>query len=467
MPTLKKDLEYFGDGLQYRFVKSLIESPSIFVEVEHYLNPDLFNDPGLVSIIRVMKDFYRTKGRTASYRDLEYHLKDLAKTQDSLDETYTAFKKIKDEESLFDGLETAKEIGLEYIKKKEMLHQLDNAKNSVRESGYSPERLTRIVEGLQGIENRGDIECIIPGCMFDEVMDEAKSERVPSGIDILDKQMNGGLGKSTTGLLIAGTGVGKTTLFSIMACGSAIKGNKVLYIFFEDKDTDFCRKFYSCITGLPGDYFHVDSPYKKEAEEAVKEKLKERPDIRDAFFNNVRAVRMPNSETTVEMVKTKIRTLIVSGWRPDVVFLDYIQCMKSSTDNKMSVDKEYATLDRCMKRLDSFAQEEHFALWVAQQTNRDGAKKESNDRIGNIQGSFRLCQTASAILYLERNHDESMDYTRINLYLDKCRGASLAAWKNAIMDNGTCQIDLKVADSQGEPAFYEEEPEVEINNKEY
>ena len=35
------------------------------------------------------------------------------------------------------------------------------------------------------------------------------------------------------------------------------------------------------------------------------------------------------------------------------------------------------------------------------------------------------------------------DYNRINLYLDKCRGASLGAWKGAFMNNGTCQIKLE------------------------
>lgn len=442
MPTLKKDLEYFGDGFQYRFVKSLIEKPSDFVEIESYLNPKLFNDPGLVEILEKIKDFYKEKSRVPSYVDLEYYLKDNVKKQEELDLVYSSFKKIKDE-SLFDGMAEANDIGLKYVKEKETLHQLELAKTSITRSGYESDRLSRIIEGLQGIENNGNVECINPGEMFSEIMTESKSERITTGIELLDKQMNGGLARSTTGLLIAGTGVGKTTLFSIMACRGAIKGNKVLYIFFEDKDTDFCRKFYSNITGRFTDDFHSDSPNCKDAENAVREEFRKHPEIREAFFNNVKAIRMVNGETTVDMVKAKIRSLIVNGWKPDVVYLDYIQCMKSSTDGKMSIDKEYATLDRCMKRLDAFAQEENFALWVAQQTNRDGNKKESTDRIGNIQGSFRLCQTASAILYLERNNEDDSDYNRINLYLDKCRGASLGAWKSAFMNNGTCQIELE------------------------
>lgn len=443
MATAKKDLEYFGDGMQYRFVKHLIENPDSFVEIEPYVNPKNFSDEGLVSIITVMKDFFEEKGRTPSYHDLEYHLKDIINDQDRLDKTYSAFCKIKNEKELEDGMETASEIGMKYVKEKEVIKQLENAKASFKNSGYSQERLERVLEGLENIEGASNASYVTPMSKFDEIMSEENAERVCSGVIPLDKAMKGGLARGTTGLLIAGTGVGKTTLFSIMACGSAIQGNNVLYVFFEDKDTDFCRKFYSNITGLPTDSFHADSPDKTKAENMVRDYLREHEDVRKAFTHNVRAMRLPNGETTVEQLKSKIRSMIAKGWKPDIVFLDYIQCMKSSTDNKMSIEKEFATLDRCMKRLDSFAQEQNFALWVAQQTNRDGAKKESSDRIGNVQGSFRLCQTASAILYLERDHDtEELDFNAINLYLDKMRGASVAKWIHTYMNNGTCQLDL-------------------------
>ena len=444
MAYLKKNLEDFGDGMQYRFVKHLIEHPESFVEVGPYIDPKVFHDEGLVSIISVMKEFFDKKGRTPSYFDLEYYLKDTIKEQTKLDKTYTAFCKIKDEKEFCDGLETAGEIGIKYVKLNETLRQLENAKDSFKKSGYAPDRLERVLEGLQNIEGAANAAYVTPASKFDELMNESREERVTTGIDLLDYQMKGGLARSTTGLLIAGTGVGKTTLFSIMACQSALAGKKVLYVYFEDKDTDFCRKFYSNITGFNTDDFHSDSPNKERAESVVKDIMRVKPEVRQAFTENVRAMRMANGETTVEMLKSAIRSMIAKGWKPDVVFLDYIQCMKSSKDDKMSVDKEYATLDRCMKRLDAFAQEEDFALWVAQQTNRDGVKKDSPDRIGNIQGSFRLCQTASAILYLERDRT-SDDFNKINLYLDKCRGASLGKWLHAMMNNGTCQIDLECA----------------------
>ena len=143
MPKItKKDLEYFGEGLQYRFVKSLIEDPTTFSEIEGYISPDHFSDPGLQAIVKIMKSFYEEKGKTPGYRDLEYYLKEKVKTQDELNVAYKAYSQVKNEE-LLEGMGTAAEIGANYIKRQETPRQLENAKESIKNSGFAQERLDR------------------------------------------------------------------------------------------------------------------------------------------------------------------------------------------------------------------------------------------------------------------------------------------------------------------------------------
>ena len=89
------------------------------------------------------------------------------------------------------------------------------------------------------------------------------------------------------------------------------------------------------------------------------------------------------------------------------------------------------------------AMEFNLAIWAEQQTNRDAFKADTaNNRIGNVQGSFRITQPCSFILYLSRASDESGSYNRANLYLDKCRGCQPKSWENIYLNNGTCQINL-------------------------
>lgn len=432
----------YGDALAYKVVKSFIESPENFVDVEGFVQPEMFEDAGfgLDVLVKEIKEFYKEKGFAPGYADLEYYVKDRIKDKGERNSAYQAFTKVKDNK-LLDGIDTASEVGVNYLKKIEAVRQLKNAKASVEKSGYDTDRIARIIEGLQGIENGHSEEWTTPGDMLEEVLDEGMEEKVATGLKELDEHLSGGIPKKTTNLLLAGTGVGKTTLFSIMACEAALRGNKVLYLYFEDKNTDFNRKFYAHVTGRYTNHFYKGSPGYEEASEQIRNKMKDER-IKNAF-HNIKQVKLPNGDTTVDKIKTVVRKLIIGGWRPDVVFLDYLQCIKSSTDGKLSIKDEAATMDRAMKRLDAFAQEEDFLLWVAQQFNREGCRFDSTyNRLGSIQGSFRVTQTASVILCLLKNNEDNEDFNRVNLYLDKSRYSSLCEWENSYLNNGTCQIAL-------------------------
>lgn len=70
------------------------------------------------------------------------------------------------------------------------------------------------------------IEDCFVSALFPSICGDTPKERVRTGIKELDKQLNGGIPKGMLALLIAGTGVGKTTLGSIICCGSAVQGKK-------------------------------------------------------------------------------------------------------------------------------------------------------------------------------------------------------------------------------------------------
>ena len=435
----------FGEAFPYKLVKSFIESPGKFTEVEGFINPDLFEECGLGlgDLVKHIKSFYNEKGVVPGYADLEYYIKDRVKDRGDLNAIYNAFKKVK-EDKMSEGIDTAAETGIAFLKKMEALRQLKNAKTSVEKSGYDVDRIVRIIDGLQSIENGTKCEFFSPISILDKVFDEKIEETIPTGLDELDRQLKGGTPKGTTNLLLAGTGVGKTTLFSIMACKQVLMGKKVLYIYFEDKDTNFARKFYSVITGRYTSDFFKDSPKFPEAKKEMFDIFAKYPEIKDSLdSNHIRVMRLGNGDTTVDTIKSKIRQQIVTGWKPDVVFIDYLSCIKPSTDGKLSLEKEYAAYERAIKRLDSFAQDENFVLWVAQQFNREGCKFDSAyNRLGSIQGSYRVTQTASVIISLIRNTEDDDDYNRVNLYLDKSRFSELTQWEGIYMNNGTCQIDF-------------------------
>lgn len=432
----KSSLNYLGDEAQMKLVKSLIEDKELFANVYPILNESQFTEPNLIQIVKYLKTFYSQTMCVPSYKDIEIFLKDTAKDQDSINKLRSVFVRLRGDE-LNDGQKTATDVCIETLKRNEALRVLKNGIRSIDDNGYSIDRIARISDGLQNIENNVDEgEEVMAYDLIDRVFNSTPMQRIPTGIKELDEQMKGGLPKKNIGLLIAGTGVGKTTMGSIICCNAAIAGYKVLHIFFEDTVDDIGRKYYSNITHrYTSEYVSIEN------REKYKGEIMGDPVVAYALRNNLKPKRMGNSKTSVEDIRDYVHKLVaVKGWKPDMIFIDYISCLKTSTD-KYIQNNECQAFERCMKNIESFAQDDDIAIWVAQQTNRDAFKEETskNNRIGNVQGSFRITQPASFILYLNRNNDEK---NRANLYLDKCRGCEPKSWENIYLNNGNMEIDL-------------------------
>lgn len=437
-----KKLSELGSLVPYKLVRSFIETPDTFSQVEGMVKPEYFDDdPGLAVVVKTIQGFYQEKGKVPNYADLEYYAKRTVKDNGDYRMLYNAYKKLR-ESKMLDGIDTAAETAVDFIKTQETLRQLANAVTRVKKSGYSVERLTDIIEKLQGIEVGSLAEFEDPALILDRMLSESMGERVGCKISELDDHLGGGLKKGTVGLILAGTGVGKTTLMSAMSIGSAIMGKKTLFIVFEDTKEDIYRKYSSYITGRYSNDFYADSPNHDEAASELRNALKEDKEVHAAWYENLKVIRMRNADTTVDAVKNVIHRLIVQGWKPDVVYLDYLGCLKSSSDDYLAANKEFVTLDRCMKRLESFCQTENFALWVGQQLNREGNTEEGKQNAKTkVQGSFRIVQTASVVIELSRCSFAD-DYNRINLKVTKGRWCGEKKWECAYMNNGTCQIDL-------------------------
>ena len=218
----KNSLNYLGDEAQMKLVKSLIEDKELFTNVYPILNENQFTEPNLILIVTYLKTFYSQTMCVPSYKDIEMYLKSISKEQDKMNQLRSVFSRLKSDE-LNDGQKTATDVCIETLKRNEALRVIKNGIRCIEDNGYSTERIMRITEGLQNIERTSDNEELISAYdLIDTVFNSKASQRIPTGIKELDEQMKGGLPKKNIGLLIAGTGVGKTTMGSIICCNASI-----------------------------------------------------------------------------------------------------------------------------------------------------------------------------------------------------------------------------------------------------
>lgn len=450
-------LGYLGEEVQYQIVKALIEDREYFKQIYSMLNQNAFTVQYLKQMTGLMKDMWKKEEIHPTYNDLEIRLIEKAKTDIEVEEAKGVIAKLK-KDSLLDGMTTAKEVAIRFFAQQETIKVLQKGIESLGKDGYVEGKTIRdIYEGLSNIgkivdEDKGSS----PLDLFEDIMSSSAVERVSTGVSEIDRAMNGGLPKQSIGLLIAKTGAGKTSLGTIFCAGAAKAGYKVVQIFFEESVNDIAAKHYAYHTG------RYTKEFNDTAEKAIVwNELKKDPAIYEALKHNTIIKRMNNGSTTVEDIRDYLKHLIASGFKPDMVFIDYFSCIQTSADRRIMYGNEVKAGEMAMKKIEQMANDLDIAIWVAEQTNRMALKKVTDfERIGNIQGNYRITQPASFIFNLERAEGRS-DYNSANLYMDKCRGCEPHEWLNFKLNNGNVQIDMSTMESRDS---LEWEPDESDNN---
>ena len=94
-----------------------------------------------------------------------------------------------------------------------------------------------------------------------------------------------------------------------------------MQIVFEDRVKQIQRKHFGRITG-----FEAKDLSKPGIIEQVREQLAKYPD-RELLQKNLRIVRLPSGEKTADDIKRLIIKLKNLGFSPDLVIVDYFECL--------------------------------------------------------------------------------------------------------------------------------------------
>ena len=134
------------------------------------------------------------------------------------------------------------------------------------------------------------------------------------GIAGIDRLLKGGLAKGEIGVVLAPTGVGKSTLLTKISNNAFNLGYNVLQIFFEDNPKIIQRKHITLWTKI-----HPDELSEKKDEVMVKVK-----EIKDKMQNKLILKKLPSDTMSMLQIKNQIRKMIADGTKIDMVLLDYI-----------------------------------------------------------------------------------------------------------------------------------------------
>jgi replicative DNA helicase len=425
---------YIDEEKQRIVAKGLIEDNKLFSQLNRLIVPNAFGELNVRIMMGEVMNYYRERGKVPSYEILDILMMEKAKTQIERDEFKSLLKFLKEDRTLSD-LHDMKEHAIRFFKQQETIKLSNKILQSI-EAGYDDNKLRALLDDAKDILTPTDNDLgASPGDYMEEIFTDEDEEKVPTGYFELDAVLGGGLQKGNVGLLAAHTGAGKTTFSTAMAVQAAIQGYNVLQIVFEESEKDIIKKQYACLTK---DY--VSNMSKSRISENTKNEVRKWVPI---VNERIVVKRLQNTKTTWEEVENYVNNLImVKNFKPDIIFIDYFDCLKHSTDMRLT-PVQAAT--RCIKKIDDFAKTNKYAIWVMQQTNRQGAQSATKGDVeGNIQGAFAVQQTTGVNMYLTKSEEEKST-NKATLTLKKNRQGCLCTFESFYFNNGTLQIDMSTA----------------------
>ena len=441
---LKEDFSYLGIEYQHKLILQMLTDQKFANTIIDIIDPNYFQETPLKTIITTIKEAKEEYDVIIDKQSLEYRI--LEKLPDEYNKRAFISELRKIEESSLTDSIYVQQSALKFCKQQELKKSLAKISTIIDRGNIDDyDECEQILRKALEHGNANDDSLNVLDNMESVLLDDFRNP-IPTGISGLDEIMDGGLSKGELGVILAPFGVGKTTMITKIANTAMNLGKNVLQIFFEDNPKVIQRKHLACWTGIELN----DLSAHKEEIRAVVEGLKTKK-------GQLKLKKFSSDGTTIPLIRTYIRKLIAQGFKPDVVLLDYIDCVEPSkkfTDinaGEGSVMRQYETL------LSEF----EIAGWTAVQGNRSSIKADvvEADQMG---GSIKKGQIGHFIVSIAKSLDQKENGKATMAVLKSRFGKDGVVFTDITFDNAKIQIDM--GDSSG-PRSYSEQKEDKKNDE--
>ena len=439
-------LGYLGYRFQTEFINQILHpaNKKFSDRIIDIVHAKYFDNEYFRLIIATVKDYFESFEKIPNWDTLETILRVEIKDKITQDYVFEITKEIKNIE--VDDWEYVQKESLNFCRQQELKKANDKISKIIDngEFGRYEECADIMKEALSVGAEKDDGTSIVDG--WDTVLEEDFRHPIPMGISGIDNLTDGGLSRGELGVILAPYGVGKTTILTKIANTAYNAGYNVLQIVFEDLPDVIKRKHASCWSGVE---LNSLSDNKEKIIEVIKEKTNGK--------ENDLVIRKFSSEgVTVNHIKTYIRHLISVGFKPDMIVLDYIDCVESAR----RYNDEWSGEGNVMRGFESMLVEYNMVGWTAVQGNRSSISADvvTGDQMG---GSIKKAQIGHFIMSIARTLSQK-EGNRATIAILKSRfGKDGVLFEDCTFDNGKVFIDTETSDT-----FLGYERKVEVRKEE-
>jgi replicative DNA helicase len=421
-----RNFDYLGNTFQIQLLNQVIVDKEFARSIIDVMDVNYFENKYFRIIVQMIKEFYSKYEHIPNFDTLEQITKSELQQELATKIVLDSITKIK--EVSVEGCEFVQEKSLKFCKQQELQKAITKAQKVIDSGEFENydalEQLVR--QALQVGERQDGMSDVFYN--IDEVLNEDYRHPIPIGIPGIDRLLKGGLAKGEIGVILAPTGVGKSTILTKIANHGFNLGYNILQIFFEDNPKIIQRKHFTLWTKI-----HPDELSLKKNE--VMDKVKE---IEDKMDNRLIIKKLPSDTLTMSQIKNQIRKMIADGIKLDMILLDYIDCVVPDKN----LGDEWKSEGSVMRAFESMCHELDLVGWTATQGNRSSISSEvvTTDQMG---GSIKKAQVGHVIISIAKTLQQK-EMKLATIAITKSRiGDDGIVFENCKFDNGMLEIDTE------------------------
>ena len=421
-----KNFEYLGNTFQLQLLNQIILDKDFSHSIIDVIENNYFENKYFKIITQMIREYYTKYDHTPSFETLEQITKSELQQEIASKIVLDTIKKIKD--APIDGVAFVQEKALKFCKQQELQKVMTKAQKII--DGGEFENYDALEEMVRGALQVGakDTSSMDVFSNIDQVLDDDYRHPIPMGIPGIDRLLKGGLAKGEIGVILAPTGVGKSTILTKIANHAFNLGNNVLQIFFEDNPKVIQRKHYTLWTKI-----HPD-----ELSEKRDEVIQTVKNIEESMSNKLIMNKLPSDTVTMSQIKNQIRKMVADGNKIDMVLLDYIDCVVPDKN----LGDEWKSEGSVMRAFEAMCHEMNIVGWTATQGNRSSISSEvvTTDQMG---GSIKKAQVGHVIISVAKTLQQK-EMKLATIAITKSRiGDDGVVFENCKFDNAMIEIDTE------------------------
>lgn len=421
-----KNFDYLGSSFQIQLLNQIIIDKEFGRSIIDVIEQQYFENKYFKIILQMIKEYYSKYEHVPTFDTLEQVTKSEIQQELASKIVMDTITKIK--ESPIEGSGFIQEKALKFCKQQELQKAITKAQKVIDGGEFeSYDKLEELVrEALQVGEREDGMEDVFSN--LDDVLNEDYRHPIPMGVPGIDRLLKGGLAKGELGVILAPTGVGKSTFLTKISNHAFNLGYSVVQIFFEDNPKIIQRKHITLWTKVHPDELSIKK-------DEVMDKVRE---VQSKMENRLILKKLPSDTLTILQIKNQLRKMIADGIKLDMVVLDYIDCVVPDKN----LGDEWKSEGSVMRGFESMCHELNLVGWTATQGNRSSISSEvvTTDQMG---GSIKKAQVGHVIITVAKTLQQK-EMKLATIALTKSRiGDDGVVFENCKFDNGMLEIDTE------------------------